>query len=101
MLHRRHWLLRLATLGLPLLLLGGCGSRDGAEDGTTATTEEERCWRFTPAKAWIGGEHRVLVEAVLEDLAGNSLARPFEVDLRAEPPRNVPPVITLTFHPRL
>ena len=42
MLHRRHWLLRLATLGLPLLLLGGCGSRDGAEDGTTATTGQIR-----------------------------------------------------------
>lgn len=40
--HRRHWLLRLAALGLPLLLLGGCGSRDDTEDGTTATTGQLR-----------------------------------------------------------
>lgn len=34
--HRRHWLLRLAALGLPLLLLGGCGSRDDTADSDSA-----------------------------------------------------------------
>lgn len=70
-------------------------------DGAITTAAEERCWRFTPANAWSDGAHRVLVDTVLEDLAGNSLARPFEVDLHAPPPRTAPPTITLGFHPRL
>jgi hypothetical protein len=43
MLHRRrHWLLRLASVGLPLLLLVGCGSRDGTDSGSSSTTGQLR-----------------------------------------------------------
>ncbi len=49
--------------------------------GTIALEREETVWRFTPEKAWTAGEYRLLVDTRLEDLAGNSLAKPFEVDV--------------------
>lgn len=69
--------------------------------GQFAIGSQERSWRFTPSRAWTDSPHRIAVETVLEDLAGNSLARPFEVDLRAPPPRSVPQKIALDFRPRL
>jgi hypothetical protein len=41
----------------------------------------ETRWRFTPAEAWVAGNHHLVAEATLEDRAGNSLGRPFEVDV--------------------
>jgi hypothetical protein len=67
--------------------------------GSVSTTESERLWRFTPATAWTGVPHRLAVESILEDLAGNSLARPFEVDLQGTPPKKVPASIVLPFTP--
>jgi hypothetical protein len=65
--------------------------------GTVSTTETERCWRFTPSQAWSGGAHSVAVKSILEDLAGNSLARPFEVDLEGKPPVKTPATLSLPF----
>ena len=42
----------------------------------------ERCWRFEPASPWTEGRHRLRVDPRLEDLAGNSLIRVFDRDLR-------------------
>jgi hypothetical protein len=67
--------------------------------GAVSTTDAERQWRFTPARPWTGQAHRVVAQSVLEDLAGNSLARPFEVDLEGPPPVKVPATITLPFTP--
>jgi hypothetical protein len=41
----------------------------------------EQSWQWTPAVAWPAGEYKLVVDTRLEDLAGNSLAKPFEVDL--------------------
>ncbi len=38
-------------------------------------------WRLTPDTAWMAGEYQLRVETILEDRAGNSLGRPFEVDI--------------------
>lgn len=58
---------------------------DGAGDRVPGVIEigpGERTWFFIPDEKWrVGATYRVAVETVLEDLAGNSLARPFEVDL--------------------
>jgi hypothetical protein len=67
--------------------------------GAVEVTDAEKTWRFTPRESWSAVVHRLAVEAILEDLAGNSLARPFEVDLEAPPPRQVPPVVTIPFRP--
>ncbi len=49
--------------------------------GETVIPAGERAWRFVPAAAWGEGVYRVRVGTDLEDLAGNSLRRPFEVAL--------------------
>jgi hypothetical protein len=73
---------------------------DAPVAGTSETTDHECGWRFTPERPWSSGSHRLRVETVLEDLAGNSLARPFEVDLHGPAPRIVPPVVQVPFRPR-
>ncbi len=51
--------------------------------GRAAIGESESAWWFQPESPWVEGDYRVAVGRVLEDLAGNSLERPFEVDLSA------------------
>jgi hypothetical protein len=48
--------------------------------GTIDVTRQETCWRFTPAAAWKSAQYHLVADTRLEDLAGNSIARPFEVD---------------------
>jgi hypothetical protein len=48
--------------------------------GKIDVTRQETCWRYTPAKPWQAGRYHLVAETRLEDLAGNSIARPFEVD---------------------
>ena len=49
--------------------------------GTVTVTEHETVWQFTPEKAWRTGTYQLVADTLLEDLAGNSIARPFEVDV--------------------
>jgi hypothetical protein len=49
--------------------------------GRISLAEKETLWRFTPQGPWRPGEFRLVIGTELEDLAGNSVARPFEVDL--------------------
>jgi hypothetical protein len=58
-------------------------------DGHVSVDENETRWSFQPAKPWIAGNYRLLIEATLEDLAGNSIARPFEVHLPSGRPADV------------
>jgi hypothetical protein len=53
----------------------------GLIDGVTEVGDEERCWTFVPATPWRAGPHRVVVDPVLEDVAGNSVHRVFDRDL--------------------
>ena len=48
---------------------------------TSLTANGERTIRLEPRVPWIPGSYRVLVGAQIEDLAGNSLQRLFDVDL--------------------
>jgi hypothetical protein len=48
--------------------------------GTIEVTRRETCWLFTPAAAWQAGRYHLVADTRLEDLAGNSIGRPFEVD---------------------
>ncbi len=54
---------------------------DRPVEGTIAVADEETTWRFTPALPWRQGDGRLLIGTELEDTAGNSIARPFEVDV--------------------
>jgi hypothetical protein len=75
------------------------GPDGNAIAGAVSTTDSERVWRFTPEQPWTGELHRITVNSLLEDLAGNSLERPFEVDLEKPPPSKVPPTIAFPFTP--
>jgi hypothetical protein len=58
--------------------------RDGAGrivPGGVAVSAGETAWSLTPLNPWQPGEYRLEVGTELEDLAANSVARPFEVDV--------------------
>ncbi len=57
--------------------------------GTVSIASEEKQWQFRPAKRWSAGSYRLVVDTVLEDLAGNQVGRPFEVDVFAPIQREV------------
>jgi hypothetical protein len=54
-------------------------------------------WTFKPDKPWPPGNHQISIDPALEDLAGNSIAKPFEIDL--EGPKPSPKRNRLTFRP--
>ncbi|MBK8095148.1 MAG: hypothetical protein IPK32_25050 [Verrucomicrobiaceae bacterium] len=43
-------------------------------------------WSWTPEKPWQPGEYAIRIDPALEDLAGNSITKPMEVDLTATAP---------------
>lgn len=49
--------------------------------GAIAIGQDEKSWRFTPSQPWQAGPHRVSVSPDLEDIAGNTPSRPFDVNL--------------------
>ena len=49
--------------------------------GRIEVGEQETLWRFFPARPWSAGAYSLRAATLLEDLAGNSLERPFEVDV--------------------
>jgi hypothetical protein len=49
--------------------------------GRVAVSDEETRWQFTPEQPWQAGTYNLVVDTTLEDLAGNNIARPFEVDV--------------------
>ena len=48
--------------------------------GSILTADHESRWQFTPQRPWSAGKYQLVAETTLEDLAGNSIGRPFEVD---------------------
>lgn len=52
--------------------------------GTVAVSNDATRWTFTPASPWSAGGYVVRVRSDLEDLAGNTLRAPFDVD-RTQP----------------
>lgn len=67
-------------------------------EGDVLLQDQERRWRFVPRDNWRGTSGRLLVETTIEDLAGNNIGKPFEVDL-LEPagPRLSRPTVSLGF----
>ena len=58
-------------------------------EGRIEVSAGERRWKFTPDSAWQPGPHELVIQTTLEDLAGNSIGRPFEVDMFREVRRRV------------
>lgn len=49
--------------------------------GQPFLAERERLWKFLPLHAWKAGRYTLVVESIIEDLAGNNIGRPFEVEM--------------------
>jgi len=86
-----------ATLHRLLRVTGKTGNLAGV----ITVTPGEQEWQFVPDKAWIAGPYELRIVNAIEDHAGNSLARPFEVNLeQRNTSRPLPPVdveLTLPF----
>jgi hypothetical protein len=67
--------------------------------GHVETAGAEREWHFVPALPWPSKVESLQADSIIEDLGGNSLARPFEVDLQAAPPRPTPATVEVPFQP--
>lgn len=66
--------------------------------GEVSVDSGETRWRFIPAQAWTAGSYQLVVETILEDLAGNSIGRPFEVEIREDKlSTEAPATVTLPF----
>ncbi|HYF35231.1 MAG TPA: Ig-like domain-containing protein [Prosthecobacter sp.] len=61
-------------------------ARSVSVPGTVDVAPSGAAWHFTPAQPWAPGEYQITANPDLEDLAGNSLTKPFEVDLSAPAP---------------
>jgi hypothetical protein len=64
--------------------------------GSIFIEEEERVWRFIPQLPLAPGRYHLDIHPILEDVAGNSVERAFEVDL-AQAGLVAPPTCRLTF----
>ena len=52
----------------------------GSLTGTTVIDRQETQWRFTPHDSWKTGDYRLVVDTAIEDLAGNHIGQPFDID---------------------
>jgi hypothetical protein len=49
--------------------------------GTPGLDNHEALWKWTPRAPWESGRYQLVVDGSLEDLSGNQIGRPFEVDV--------------------
>ena len=54
----------------------------GLVAGDAAVADGDQSWSFVPDSAWPPGPKRILIDPVLEDIAGNSVVRIFDRDLQ-------------------
>jgi hypothetical protein len=52
----------------------------GNVTGTVSIDRQESQWRFTPRDPWKTGDYQLIVNAAIEDLAGNHVGQPFDID---------------------
>jgi hypothetical protein len=67
------------ALALRLITVTDAASRPLA--GETTLGVRELRWSFVPAEPWRAGAHALVVATTIEDLAGNNIGKPFDVDL--------------------
>lgn len=66
--------------------------------GRVTVDSHEQRWGFIPSRAWNAGAHQVVFPKTLEDLAGNNVGKPFDVDLFERVDRSLSPeLVTLPF----
>ncbi len=64
-------------------------SQGNALAGNLVIDQHQQRWSFLPDQPWKAGEYALRIDADLEDLAGNSIAKPFEVDVSGPVQREI------------
>jgi hypothetical protein len=54
-------------------------------EGAIAVSDKETKWAFVPRKPWAAGKYRLVVDTNLEDVCGNRVGTPFEIDVFKTP----------------
>jgi len=57
------------------------GEKGRRVEGKISVHGGERRWSLQPRQEWSPGSYRLMIRSTLEDLAGNGIDKPFEVDL--------------------
>lgn len=65
---------------LALRLIWVIGPDGKRFEGTPATRTDERSWLFE-SRGWAAGEYKLVIDTRLEDVCGNRVGEPFEVDV--------------------
>jgi hypothetical protein len=73
------------------------GANGKAITGKTVVGPLEKSWAFHPDQPWQGADYSLKVDGKLEDVAGNTPLRPFDLDLNIGPPPPQP--LLKTFRP--
>lgn len=69
--------------------------------GTVLLGKHELSWEFTPAQAWKSTSYQVRIESIIEDLAGNNMINPFDVDNQnSKTVHDAPEYHTLNWQPK-
>lgn len=70
-------------MNYPLLqrMIRVSGPGSGNISGAVAIGRQENEWRFVPENPWAAGNYRIVVDTGLEDLAGNHIGEPFDIDV--------------------
>ena len=85
--------------GLMQRTLGVTTAEGQPVQGETEISHSETRWAFTPLVSWGAGAYQVVALSILEDLAGNQIGRPFEVDVfdRVDRPGDDREAVTIPF----
>jgi hypothetical protein len=88
------------ALAQRMIRVFGPTSRDPVS-GEITLLDHERRWRFAPTVPWTSGDYSLQIENIIEDLCGNNIGKPFEVDVfEGVQPRITNSVAKLSFHVR-
>jgi len=53
----------------------------GQVSGIIEVDKQEAEWRFVPVQPWTAGPYNLVVDKALEDIAGNKIDQPFDIDV--------------------
>ncbi|MGD0134118.1 MAG: hypothetical protein ABSE57_18870 [Bryobacteraceae bacterium] len=69
--------------------------------GAVAIGRQESEWLFVPQHPWAAGDYQLIVDTGLEDLAGNHIGEPFDIDVFTKVTEHIETkTISLPFHVR-
>jgi hypothetical protein len=82
---------------LALRILRVVDSKGESVEGSVQIDGADRSWSFVPKARWERGAHKLIVPTIIEDLAGNNVGKPFDVDLQEDPHPPTNEVVQVSF----